>query len=198
MKKYIFLILFLILIFAIFYYKNFINGNNIISKNQEEIIESILSENVNYNAEMKVTVYSNKNEHIYKLKQEEKDNYSYQKVISSGDIEGLLIEIKENKLYIKNTKLKLEKIYEDYKEVTNDYLFLRTFGKEYKESSENVKKFEENEEIVVKMELKNSNKYIKYKELYIDKNTGYPKKLIIKNSDKQVIVCIEYTNIEIM
>ncbi len=196
-KRYIFLILIVIIIFLIFNYKKIINGNNIISKNEEDIIESILSENVKYKSEVKVTVYSNKNQNEYKLKQEESENFSYQEVISKGNLEGLITEINNKKIIIRNSRLNLEKIYENYEEVTNNYLFLRAFGEDYN-NSEDVKKYEEEDNIVVSVKIKNSNKYIKYKELYIDKNTGIPKKLIVKNSDKQIVVCIEYTNIEIM
>lgn len=200
MKKiHIFLIIVicLVLIFWIFYYKNSLNGNNIIKQNQEEIIESILNNKILYNAKIKVKIYSNKNYHEYIMKQEENENKSYLEVISEGDISGLIIENNNDKLIIKNSKLNLEKIYENYNSIMNNCLFLSSFSEEYKES-EDVKKYEENEDIVIIIKIKNSNKYIKYKELYLDKNTGIPKKLIVKNSYKQIIVCIEYTNIEIM
>jgi len=200
LKKYMFFILIVIVIiifFLIFNYKKFLNGNNIIKQNQEEIVDNILSNKIKYKAEIKVKINSNKNRNEYNMIQEENDTHSYLEVTESGELNGLIIENINNKLTIRNTKLNLEKIYEDYKAMTNNCLFLSSFGKEYIESQE-IKKYEEEDCIVVKIKIKNSNKYIKYKELYLEKNTGIPRKLIIKNSDKQEVVCIEYINIEIM
>lgn len=197
-KKYIILfIIFCVLIFLFFYYKIHLNGNNIIKQSQEDIVDSILSGKLNYKANIKIKIYSNKNKNEYEINQEESENYSYFKVVSNGDINGLLIENKNNTLYIRNTELKLDKIYENYEPMTNNCLFLNSFGKEYQES-DNEKKYEETDCIVISLKINNSNKYIRYKELYLDKKSKMPKKLIIRNSDKQVVVCIEYTNIEIM
>lgn len=196
-KKYIIILICLFfIIFSIFYYKKFINGNNIFKKNEEEIIENILSANFNYTAEAEVTVYSNKNENTYRIKQEETEEHSFLEVISDGDIKGLNLEYKDNKMILKNTELNLEKIFENYNELSSNYLFLKNFSRDYLESEENEIK-EDEETIVIKITLLNSNKYIKYKELYVNKDTGLPEKLIIKNSDKQIKVCIIYINVEI-
>lgn len=196
-RKYlIFLILIFFIIFLIFYYKNFLNGNNTFKKSNEEIIENILNENLSYKSEAQVTIYSNKNENTYIINQEETKKYSKLEVVSKGDISGLILEYKENKMILKNTELNLEKIFDNYKELSGNYLFLKTFVKEYLES-ENCQILEDEENIIIKISLLEFNKYIKYKELYIDKKTGLPNKLIIKNSDKQIKVCIIYNNIEI-
>lgn len=196
-RKYlIFLILIFFIIFLIFYYKNFLNGNNTFKKSNEEIIENILNENLSYKSEVQVTIYSNKNENTYIINQEETKEYSKLEVVSKGDISGLILEYKENKMILKNTELNLEKIFDNYKELSGNYLFLKTFVKEYLES-ENCQILEDEENIIIKISLLEFNKYIKYKELYIDKKTGLPNKLIIKNSDKQIKVCIIYNNIEI-
>lgn len=197
-KRYIiiFICIFLI-IFFIFYYKIFLNGNNIFKKSDEEIIENILNANFNYNAEAEVTIYSNKNENTYKINQEETEEHSFLEVTSKGDISGLTLEYQENRLILKNTSLNLERIFENYNELSGNYLFLKTFIKEYMESEEKEILQEDEETILVKITVLNSNKYIKYKELYIDRKTELPKKLIIKNSDKQIKVCIIYNNIEI-
>lgn len=196
-RKYlIFLILIFFIIFLIFYYKNFLNGNNTFKKSNEEIIENILNENLSYKSEAQVTIYSNKNENTYIINQEETKEYSKLEVVSKGDISGLILEYKENKMILKNTELNLEKIFDNYKELSGNYLFLKTFVKEYLES-ENCQVLEDEENIIIKISLLKFNKYIKYKELYIDKKTGLPNKLIIKNSDKQIKVCIIYNNIEI-
>ena len=198
-KRYIIiLICIFLIIFSFFYYNFFINGNNIFKKSDEEIIDNILNADFNYTAEANVTIYSNKNQNTYEIKQEETKEHSFLEVISDGDIKGLNLEYEENKLILKNTELNLEKIFENYNELSSNYLFLKSFIKEYLES-EDIKISEEDENtIVVKITLLNSNKYIKYKELYIDRKTELPKKLIIKNSDKQIKVCIIYTNIKIL
>ena len=196
-RKYlIFLILIFFIIFLIFYYKNFLNGNNTFKKSNEEIIENILNENLSYKSEAQVTIYSNKNENTYIINQEETKEYSKLEVVSKGDISGLILEYKENKMILKNRELNLEKIFDNYKELSGNYLFLKTFVKEYLES-ENCQILEDEENIIIKISLLEFNKYIKYKELYIDKKTGLPNKLIIKNSDKQIKGCIIYNNIEI-
>lgn len=198
-KRYIIiLICIFLIIFSFFYYNFFINGNNIFKKSNEEIIDNILNADFNYTAEANVTIYSNKNQNTYEIKQEETKEHSFLEVISDGDIKGLNLEYEENKLILKNTELNLEKIFENYNELSSNYLFLKSFIKEYLESEETEILEDDENTIVVKITLLNSNKYIKYKELYIDRKTELPKKLIIKNSDKQIKVCIIYNNIEIL
>ena len=194
-KKYIILAIILVLFFLIFYYKNSKLGNNIINLDEKNI-ENILSNNLKYTSKVKVKVYSNKNENEYNLKISEDGEYNLLEAIGNNNISGLKIEKKNEDLIVKNSKLKLEKIYENYKELTDNSLFLSSFVKEYLETK-NKEKIEKDGEIVIKIVLKNYNKYIKYKELYINKENGKPKKLIIKDSNKQVKTSIEYTNIEI-
>jgi hypothetical protein len=197
-KKYIILVVILFTIFLIFCYKIFFAGNNIIKLNKEDIVEGILEGNVKYKADTKVTIYSNKNVNEYEIYQEENGlEESFLKVTSKGDIEGLEIKCEKNNIIIKNSNLKLEKIYENYSNIVNNNLFLNTFLDEYKEA-EKVEKKENEENIIIKIKLKNSTKYIKYKELYFDAKTGLPKMLVIKNSSKQVVTRIEYINIEIL
>lgn len=194
-KKVLSFICIIFIIFLIFYYIFSGNGNNNFKKSNKEIIENILSDKFSYTAESKIIIYSNKNQNEYIVKQEENENHSYQEITSKGNLQGLIIEYADNKLMVKNTKLNLEKIYEECKEITNSYLFLKTFIKEYKES-DNVGEYEEDDNnIIVEIELKNPTKYIKYKKLYIDKSSGNPSKLIIKNSAKQDVSCIEYINV---
>ena len=156
-----------------------------------------MSDNLKYASKVIAKVYSNKNENEYSLKIKEDGEYSLIEVTKNKDISGLKIEKKNGDLIIANNKLKLEKIYENYKELTDNSLLLSSFAKVYQEA-EIKEKYEENGEIVIKIVLKNYNKYIKYKELYIDKKTEKPTKLIIKDSNKQVKTSIKYTNIEIL
>ena len=90
-KKYIILAVSLVLIFSIFYYKNSKLGNNIINLSEEKNIENILSDKLKYEAELKVTIYSNKNENIYSLKVKEEENYSLLEVTGNKNISGLQI-----------------------------------------------------------------------------------------------------------
>ena len=114
-KRYIIiLICIFLIIFSFFYYNFFINGNNIFKKSDEEIIDNILNADLNYTAEANVTIYSNKNQNTYEIKQEETKEHSFLEVISDGDIKGLNLEYEENKLILKNTELNLEKIFENY------------------------------------------------------------------------------------
>ena len=198
MKKiYIIFVIIFVLIFSIFYYKKSKLGNTIINLSKEKNIENILSNNLKYDAKLKVKIYSNKNENEYNLKIKEDGEYSLLEVTGNKNISGLRIEKKQGDLIVKDSKLKLEKIYEDYKEFTDNSLLLSSFAKEYQETKD--RKEEENDsEFVIKITLKNYNRYIKYKELYIDKQNGLPKRLIIKDSSKQVKISIEYTNIEIL
>ena len=196
-KIYIVFVVILVLIFSFFYYKNSKLGNTIIKLNEEKNIENILSNKFKYYAKLKVKIYSNKNENNYSLNVKEDGEYSLLEVTGENNISGLRIEKKKGDLIVKNSKLKLEKIYQDYKEFTDNSLFLSSFTKEYQETKD-IKEEENDNEFVVKITLKNYSKYIKYKELYLDKKNGLPKKLIIKDSSKQVKISIEYTNIEIL
>lgn len=186
-----------VIFFLIFNYKKIFCGNTINIKSKQEIIEKILNGNVNYKAEMIVKIISNKNENIYEVIQEENNIKSYQEVVSKGDIEGIKIIYTDDVLKVENTDLKLEKIYKDYEPIMSNYLFLSDFSEDYLKSDE-TSVTETETDIVINLKIENSNKYIKYKELYINKKTGLPIKMIIKDSDKQVRVCIEYTNIEIL
>ena len=116
-KSYIAIIIiaFFLLLFFIIYYNLQKNGNTIINK--QDIVERLLKNSIRYSAEIEVEVQTNKNKNKYKIKQEENQNYSKQEIIEGQNIKGLIIEINNNILKIKNTTLNLEKIYEDYNDV---------------------------------------------------------------------------------
>lgn len=192
MKKYIFFIIIFVLIFYFFYYKNQKLGNTIIKLDEEKIIEGILNGKIKYEADAKVKVYSNKNENEYMLKIEEDKNHSLIQVVSENSISGLSIEKKNGDLLIKNSKLKLEKIYKDYKEITDNSLLLSSFAKDYNETRNLERKNN-----CIKITLKENSRYIKYKELFIDEETRNPKKLVIKDSSNHPKIIIEYTSINL-
>jgi len=115
MKKQKFLIIFVFIcsiVFCILYY-NFLKSGNNINRSQEQIVEDILKEFNNYEANIEVTVKSNKNENKYEMKQVVKDKYSKQEILNPDNIKDLTIELEENKLKILNSKLNMEKIYEN-------------------------------------------------------------------------------------
>ena len=199
MKRGIFVtIIFFILIlifFSIYYYIFQKNGNNIIIKDVNQA-ESYISNIGNYRATVEVTVESNKNSNIYNMKQVKENDYRLQEGID-GEIEGIIIENKEGKVIIKNTKLNLTKIYNDYSYMTDNCLFLDTFIKEWKES-EDKKVIEEENNYKFEMKIKNQrNRYIQSKTLYLDKNTNEPASLEIKDVNRKRTIYILYKEIEI-
>ena len=195
-KSYIIIIIivFFLLIFCALYYNLQKNGNTIINK--KEIIESLLENNLNYTAEIEVEVNSNKNTNIYKIKQEEKENYSRQEVVEGKNMEGLVVELNNKTLKISNTTLNLQKIYENYNNLSNNYLFLSSFIKDCKDENNVVEKIEDGENYLIKVKLTNG-EYIKDKELYISKKTNKPIKMIINSSYHKQKASIRYINIEI-
>jgi len=188
--------LIILIIFLSFYYKISKSGNNIINKNQDEIIEYILNDLKGYEATVEIIVTSNKNENIYLVNQSVTEEMSKQEVVKPEDVEGLIIELNGNSFKVTNSKLQLEKIYNDYEILLNNALFLNVFIKDYNENIS--RNYEENGEIIFETKLENnSNTYIKYKKLYVDLETGKPKKLEIKDNAQKNKICIIYNDIEI-
>lgn len=201
-KVFITIIFFIILIiifssiFLIFNYKTLKSGNNTISiKNIENVSEYILNIN-EYNAEVEVTVKSNKNENKYIINQKCMDNYSYQEMEYENN-KKIIIEHKDNKVIIRNTSLKLEKIYESWEFLIENNLFLTTFVENFKETDEKEILVNENY-YVVNLKLKNiSDKNVAYKSLYINKNNGKIEKLEIYDINKNRTIYILYKEITI-
>lgn len=189
------LIIMIILIFFIsIYYKNKITGNNINIKNNEDII-AYVKDIKNYKANLDVTIYSNKNETKYKIYQEVKNDKSIQIVKEPKEIENLTIEKENNQVRIKNTNLKLEKIYTDYSEYLSNLLCLDSIVKQIK--NENIKVKEEGNTVVLQLENYEKNTYGKYIEIYFNKETKKIEKIEIKDKNQKTRICILYTDIEI-
>lgn len=189
------LIVMIILIFFIsIYYKNKITGNNINIKNNEDII-AYVKDIKNYKANLDVTIYSNKNETKYKIYQEVKNDKSIQIVKEPKEIENLTIEKENNQVRIKNTNLKLEKIYTDYSEYLSNLLCLDSIVKQIK--NENIKVKEEGNTVVLQLENYEKNTYGKYIEIYFNKETKKIEKIEIKDKNQKTKICILYTDIEI-
>ena len=189
------LIIMIILIFFIsIYYKNKITGNNINIKNNEDII-AYVKDIKNYKANLDVTIYSNKNETKYKIYQEVKNDKSIQIIKEPKEIENLTIEKENNQVRIKNTNLKLEKIYTDYSEYLSNLLCLDSIVKQIK--NENIKVKEEGNTVVLQLENYEKNTYGKYIEIYFNKETKKIEKIEIKDKNQKTKICILYTDIEI-
>ena len=201
MKKKVFItIIFFTIFFLIFYlifnYKSLKNGNNNIRiKNEEDVNDYILNIS-NYEAKIEVIVKSNKNENKYIINQKCLDNYSYQEMEYENN-KKIIIEHKDNKVIIRNTSLKLEKIYESWEFLIENNLFLTTFVENFKETDEKEILVNENY-YVVNLKLKNiSNKNVAYKSLYINKNNGKIEKLEIYDINKNRTIYILYKEITI-
>ncbi len=120
-------------------YKNLKSGNNMSNKNLKEIEEYILSIR-SYNAKIEVEIQSNKNKNKYVLEQKYAEpNVQKQIVLEPSNIEGLETIFDGNNLKINNTKLNLSTIYENYSDVTSNFLWLNTFTEEYKKDDRNRK-----------------------------------------------------------
>ena len=102
---------------------------------------------------------------------------------------------KDNTLTIKNTMLDLQKVYNNYPYIESNNLWLNSFIKEYK-ISKNKKIFNEDENIIILIEVSMDSK-IKYKELYLDKKTLKPTKLLLQDNNKKAIIYILYNEIEL-
>ena len=138
-------VLICITIFFIFYYNFFILGNNI-NRSQDEIVDNIINKTNEYEANIDVKVISNKNENYYKMYQIVNDEKSIQIVDGPENIKGLEIENISNKLIIRNTKLNMEKIYDQYEFLLNNSLFLNVFIEDYKKNTSKI--YEENDELI--------------------------------------------------
>lgn len=198
LKKIVIFVIIFCMIFGILYYKNFLFGNNIIKNRSDNIVEDILNNTSNYNAEINATVTSNKTQNSYVIYQEVNGNYSMQEIKEGENIKGVKIELNENTLKISNTELNLEKVYENYTNMLNNAMFLNSFANDYRNQDNDTKYYEENEEIILEVELNsNQNTYVRYKKLHVDSKTLKPTKLEIKDTAKKETICIVYNNIEL-
>ena len=175
--------------------KNSKMGNNLSNKTNQEIEEYILSIR-SYNAKIEVEIQSNKNKNKYVLEQKYAEpNVQKQIVLEPSNIEGLETIFDGNNLKINNTKLNLSTVYENYSDVTSNFLWLNTFTEEYKKMIETGKQNIIEQNGIIIMEIKDADEL--NKKLYIDRKTGKPIKMQIKNVSKNTTVYILYNEIEI-
>ena len=202
MKKLIFIILLIIIsLFAIFFikkhYKNFEKGNNMSNKSADEIKDYILNIN-SYEAEIIVRQESNKNTNTYKINEtSDFKNQKYtQVVLEPQNISGVILNYENNNLTIRNNKLGLEKLYQNYSYLENQDLGLQGFIEDFKKN-EISKSYFEGEYCVLETNTKNGNKKTYYKKLYINRETGAPIKIEIKDITQKTIIYILYNEIKI-
>lgn len=178
-------------------YKKINTGNNILNKTLDEVQEYICNIN-SYEATMEVTINSNKNTNKYKIKQTHDESEDIQEILEPENVKGIKFIYKDNTLQIINTNLNLTKIYNNYPYIESNNLWLNDFLEEYKQAdNENKEATENDEEVVLKLEVQNEDSNIKYKELYLDKKTGNPTKLLIQDNNKNTVIYILYSEITI-
>lgn len=190
----------LIVFFIKNYYKNQNIGNNMSNKNLEEIEEYILNIS-SYQAKMQITIESNKNTNKYQLEQTyQKDKISKQIILEPSNIKGVEIIYEAGKLTINNSKLNLTTVYENYTNLTENCLWLDTFIEDYKQgkNSNNTSIKEENDIVTMETKTRNeNNRYIYNKQLFIDKKTGKPTKLLVQDINKKNLIYILYSEITV-
>jgi len=199
MKKKYWLILFFILIIiigVIFFGKCFKTSKNGNNKTSQEIVDNILNLS-SYETKITVTVTSNKNNNKYIMKQKfQSPNISEQEIIEPSNISGVKIENDGTNLKIENSNLSLSKILENYSYISDNCMDLSTFISDFKEDNES--NYEEKEsEIIMNTKNKNENIYIQKKTLHIDKNTGMPTQMEIKDNKQKTTIYIIYNEVKI-
>lgn len=188
---YIITFILIILLLLVISNKSKKSGNN----TNEDVKDYILNI-TSYNANITVKEISNKNDNEYNLKQEVREDYEKQVGVSPEEIAGLEIIFKNenNVLEIKNSKIGASKIYENYKMIYNNNLFLTDFIRNYK-SSQKQKYYEKDDTCF--FEIESNNIYQSKTILSIDKKTLKPTKMEIYDNNKNVKVYILYNEIEI-
>lgn len=199
-KKIIFILVFILIIilasiFLILYYKNNKNGNTMINKSEEEIVEYILNVK-SYEAKLNITVETNKNKTEYVVSQKLQNNLAQQEVIQPANIAGVITEYDGSNLKIKNNKLDLETTFQNYQYIVKNRLWLDSFIEDYKIKENSTKISSNNNEIILEVKT-NENAYNVYKKLYIDKKAAKPTKMIVQDINQKTLVYILYTEITI-
>ncbi len=174
-------------------------GNNLNNKTLQEIEEYILNIS-SYEAEIEVQVESNKNKTKYVISQKYvSPNIEKQVVKEPSNIQGLETIYDGTKLSVKNSKLNLTTIYENYQYLTDNFLWLNSFIDDYqkaKSSGKSTKLYEQNNQVIMEVKLDSQNPYVSSKKLIIDKNTGTISKLIVQDKNQKNLVYILYNEIK--
>jgi len=165
------------------------------NKSADEIENYILNMN-SYNAKAEITITTNKNTNKYLVKEQyiKQDNVYRKEVLEPENISGMIITYDGSALSIKNTRLNLNNIYENYHEISSNNLSLKTFIEDYLNNKES-KMYEESNMVI--LETKTENPYNAYKKLYINKENGNPTKMEIEDISHKILIYILYNEIEI-
>ena len=200
-KKIIFIIISVLLIIgsSLFLFKNNykkVNLGNNITKSQEKLEEYILNIN-SYEAEVEVTINSNKNTNKYLIKQKFcSPNTFSQEVIQPENIAGLKTILDGEKLTIENSKINLTQIYENYEYLNENSLSLYDFIQDYMQDT-NSKYIKNEDNIILETKPKQENPYLKNKKLYLDGKTGMPIKMEVQDNNQNTLVYILYKEVKI-
>ena len=185
-------VLIILNLFALIYYKTQKNVNNI-NKSTNEIARYILNIS-SYEANLEVTIESNKTTNKYKIKQlYSKPNIIKQTIESPQNLDNLTMTYDGKNMKVENTNLSLSKIYQDYKYISENTLWLSTFIDNYNDNS----KIYEKEETVIIENNVTYNFYNVKEALYIDKKTGKPIELKIFDNSNNNRIYIKYNEIKI-
>ncbi len=201
MKKITTIVILIVIIISIFFikinYKSLKSGNNMSNKSADEIEEYILDIE-SYDAEISVIVESNKNTNKYIIKEQyyKEDNIFKRQVLEPENLNGISFIYDGTNLKIENSNLNITKIYEDYPYIGEDIISLTSFIEDYKNSDESFIK-EEDEYIILETKLKNGNKYVNNKKLYISKETGNLTKIEVEDTTQKTTIYILYNEIKI-
>ncbi len=194
-KKIILILLIIIIICSGICIKNCIknskSGND--TNSQEFDIFNISS----YETTIDMTVYSNKNENKYKIKQIYKKGIeSSQEIIEPDNMKGIKIIQQGEKLILENSRLNLTNVIEKYPYITDNCIDLSSFLEEYKQNQ--TSSIEEEANTIILKTISNlQNPYIRYKILTIDKKTGKPLQMEIKSDNQKTTVYILYNEVKI-
>ena len=201
MKKIITIVILIIIIIASIFIKINYNslkfGNNMSNKSADEITKYILDIQ-SYKANLDIKIESNKNTNQYKINEQyvKKDNISKTEIYEPENVKGVTFIFDGKNLKIQNTNLNLSNLFENYKYIGENSISLISFINDYKESNES-KKTETENEIILETKIKNGNKYCAFKKLFISKETAKPIKLEIEDLTQKTVVYILYNEIEI-
>lgn len=191
----IMLIIIIVIIF-IFFEKNYNlkNFGNTISKTKN--LETYILQINSYEAVADITIASNKTINQYKVRQKYNNGKYQQEVLEPENISGTIIKYNGENLALENTKLNLSKIYENYQYIASNQLGLQYFIQDYKQS-EDASFREEETDAILETTVKNGNKYLSKKVLRVDKTTGMPKSLEIRDNTQNVLVYILYSEVKV-
>ena len=199
-KVFLFVVLLLIVIiisYLIFFSKNTAKNSKMGNNNTSQDVVEKLINMTSYEADIEISIYSNKNTNKYKIHQTyESPDKNSQEVLEPSNIQGVKIVKEGNKLTLQNSKLNLTSIIENYQYLGDNSLDLNTFISDY-QKDEKASIEEQGENIILKTEIQNNNPNIKYKILTIDKKTGKPINLEIKGTNQKNTIYILYNEVKI-